>query len=53
MKCGGKVDKKEQGARIKPKKEMAAGGKCACTLKKVGGRLIEVDSCTGQPIFNR
>jgi hypothetical protein len=30
------------------KKEMIAGGKCPCTLKKVGGRLVEIDSCTGQ-----
>lgn len=31
------------------------GGKapCPCMLKRQGGRLIEVDSCTGQQIFRR
>jgi hypothetical protein len=28
----------------------AEKAKCGCALKKVGGRLIEVDTCTGLPI---
>jgi hypothetical protein len=28
----------------------AEKAKCGCVLKKVGGRLIEVDTCTGLPI---
>jgi hypothetical protein len=46
MKCGGRVKKKEMGSKI-VKTEKA---KCGCVLKKVGGRLTEVDSCTGLPI---
>ena len=46
MKCGGRVKKKALGSKlIKTQK-----AKCGCELKKVGGRLIEVDSCTGLPI---
>jgi hypothetical protein len=46
MKCGGRVKKKALGSKlIKAKK-----ASCGCVLKKVGGRLIEVDSCTGLPI---
>lgn len=49
MKCGGKVKakvkKKEVGGFVKK-----AGTGCACQLKKVGGRLIEVDGCTGLPV---
>ena len=46
MKCGGRVKKKALGSKlIKTQK-----AKCGCELKKVGGRLIEVDTCTGLPI---
>lgn len=46
MKCGGRVKKKALGSKlIKAKK-----ASCGCILKKVGGRLIEVDSCTGLPV---
>ena len=55
MKCGGKMrakvkkaacgKKMEVGAEIKKSKKV-----CACQLKKVGGKLIEVDGCTGLPI---
>ena len=48
-KCGGSVKKKEAGDKITRKKVMAKGG-CPCMIKKVGGRLIEVDSCTGLPV---
>ena len=46
MKCGGKTAKKQIGGVAKKTKK--AG--CGCMLKKVGGRLIEVDGCTGLPI---
>lgn len=46
MKCGGKTAKKQIGGITKKTKK--AG--CGCMLKKVGGRLIEVDGCTGLPI---
>ena len=49
MKCGGRVKKKALGSKITPKKIMAKGG-CPCMIKKVGGRLIEVDSCTELPV---
>lgn len=42
-KCGGKTKKKQLGGEVKTKK---AG--CGCLLKKVGGRLVEIDGCTGQ-----
>jgi hypothetical protein len=42
-KCGGKTKKKQLGGAVKTKK---AG--CGCLLKKVGGRLVEIDGCTGQ-----
>ena len=46
MKCGGRVKKKALGSKlIKAKK-----ARCGCELKKIGGRLIEVDSCTGLPV---
>ncbi len=51
-KCGGSVKKKETGDKITRKKVMAKGG-CPCMIKKVGGRLIEVDSCTGLPIHRK
>lgn len=46
MKCGGRVKKKEMGSKI----VKAEKAKCGCALRKVGGRLIEVDTCTGLPI---
>ena len=46
MKCGGKTSKKQLGGVNKKAKK--AG--CGCVLKKVGGRLIEVDGCTGLPV---
>ena len=49
MKCGGSVKKKQMGNKINRKKMMAKGG-CPCMLHKVGGKLIEVDSCTGLPV---
>lgn len=45
-KCGGRVKKKALGNKIMKAKK----AECGCQLKKVGGRLIEVDSCTGLPI---
>lgn len=36
--------KAERGLKI-------GGPKCSCAIKKVGGRLIEVDSCTGLPVY--
>ena len=55
MKCGGKVRPKVKKAKCGKKlqegdkiKKVSTG--CSCQLKKVGGRLIEVDSCTGMPI---
>lgn len=46
QKCGGRVKKKALGSKlIKTQK-----AKCGCELKKVGGRLIEVDGCTGLPV---
>ena len=54
-KCGGKVRPKVKKAKCGKKlqegdkiKKVSTG--CSCQLKKVGGRLIEVDSCTGMPI---
>lgn len=46
MKCGGKTSKKQLGGINKKAKK--AG--CGCVLRKVGGRLIEVDGCTGLPV---
>ena len=46
MKCGGRVKKKEMGSKI----VKAEKAKCGCALRKVGGRLIEVDSCTDLPV---
>lgn len=46
MKCGGKTSKKEFGGKTKK-------AKCGCLIKKVGGRLIEVDGCTGLPIHKK
>ncbi len=48
-KCGGKVKKGEKGLPIPAKKVVKnAKGGCPCQLKKVGGKLVEVDSCTGK-----
>jgi hypothetical protein len=46
MKCGGRVKKKQLGEKIVKTKKAS----CGCQLKKVGGRLIEVDGCTGLPV---
>lgn len=46
MKCGGRVKKKQLGEKIVKAKKAS----CGCQLKKVGGRLIEVDGCTGLPV---
>lgn len=46
MKCGGRVKKKQLGEKIVKSKKAS----CGCQLKKVGGRLIEVDGCTGLPV---
>jgi hypothetical protein len=46
QKCGGRTKKKEMGSKI----IKTGKAKCGCALKKVGGRLIETDSCTGLPI---
>lgn len=46
MKCGGRVKKKQLGEKIVKAKKAS----CGCQLKKVGGRLIEVDGCTGLPM---
>lgn len=48
MKRGGcvkRAKKHQMGSKVRK----AASG-CPCMLKKVGGRLIEVDGCTGVPI---
>lgn len=47
-KCGGKVKKGEKGLPIPSKKitKNAQGG-CPCKLHRVGGKIVEVDSCTG------
>lgn len=52
QKCGGKVRKDLRGSKLKQldKKPVVAKSGCACVLKKVGGKLIEVDSCTGLPV---
>ena len=60
MKCGGKVrakikkacggKKMEKGGEAKIKKEAKGGKPCPCILKKVGGKLIEVD-CEGNPVI--
>ena len=49
MKCGGKTSKKQLGGITKKAKK----AECGCMLKKVGGRLIEVDGCTGLPIHKK
>lgn len=43
FKCGGSIKKK---AKVRKGKNG-----CACVLKKMGGRLIEIDSCTEKPIM--
>ena len=51
LKCGGKVKKGEKGLPIPSKKvtKNAQGG-CPCKLHRVGGKIVEVDSCSGMPI---
>lgn len=46
MKCGGRVKKKQLGEKIMKAKKAS----CGCQLQRIGGRLIEVDGCTGLPI---
>lgn len=43
LKCGGKAKKPT-------KAEKGAKAKCGCMLQRLGGRIVEVDSCTGLPI---
>lgn len=55
MKCGGKVRSKVKKCACGKKMQMGAEIKkakkgCACELKRVGGKLIEVNSCTGLPV---
>ncbi len=55
MKCGGAVRAKVKKAKCGKKLEngdkiQKASTGCTCQLKRVGGKLIEVDSCTGLPI---
>lgn len=49
-KCGGKVKKGQKGLPIPTKKvgKKAKGGDCPCLVKKIGGKLFEVNSCTGE-----
>lgn len=53
-KCGKKVNKAECGVKVKMNQkgdELPAAKKgCKCQLKRVGGRVIEVDGCTGLPV---
>jgi len=44
MKCGGKAKKAKKAQRGLPIKP------CKCKLARVGGKIMEVDSCTGLPI---
>lgn len=50
------VAKAKCGMKLEYYKKLLHGGKprkkCPCMLKKVGGRLIEVDSCTGLPVLH-
>lgn len=51
----GELHEEDMKKFTKPTKKAERGlkigaSKCGCTLKKVGGRLIEVDSCTELPI---
>lgn len=54
LRCGGKTKKKEDGGQAQKKvsfkrvKKEAKGG-CPCQLKKIGGRLVNVD-CEGNII---
>ena len=48
-KCGGKVKKGEKGTKTPDKKVVKrAKNGCACLLQRKGGKLVEVDSCTGE-----
>jgi hypothetical protein len=42
LKCGGKTKKKENGGKA------VRTSKCGCMLKRVGGRIVEIDTCTGK-----
>jgi hypothetical protein len=48
LKYGGKVKKGEKGLPI-PDKKIAknAKGGCPCKLHRVGGKIVEIDGCTG------
>lgn len=50
------VAKAKCGMKLEYYKKLLHGGKprkkCPCMLKKVGGRLIEVNSCTGLPVLH-
>lgn len=53
LRCGGKTKKKEDGGEMKEKKSFKlhriskdAKGGCPCHLKKVGGKIVNVD-CEG------
>lgn len=64
LKCGGKMKKKtkkaEEGAELNEKKpylktkRLAKGGKgmCPCTLKRIGGTIVEVD-CEGNVVSSK
>lgn len=60
LRCGGKTKKKEEGGLIdlekcggKTKKKVTKKATCGCKLKKVGGRIVEVDGCTELPIHQQ
>lgn len=51
VKCGGKakkVKKGENGVRL-PK----GGKQCPCALKRIGGKIVTVDTCTGLPVHKQ
>ena len=57
LKCGGKTKKAEEGDKLLKcggkAKRPSRKAKCGCVLKKVGGKIIEVDSCTELPIARK
>lgn len=58
LKCGGKAKKKvkksEDGQKLEATPARLAKGKklCPCSLKKIGGRIVEVD-CDGNIVWNK
>lgn len=50
LKCGGRIKKATNGKKISKVNRKA---KCGCVLKKVGGRIIEVDGCMELPIAKK